>query len=217
MEVSYFDATDVDCGDYLVLSEINIDSLKVWKAHPEVLAEKLATDSHATNEERCHEHDNTDDVSDNEELNESMDFIPPTAILQRVSSHLQGNGDVACPGSDGIQGDDSLSDKSPMVRRSMYHKRDSTNKQGRFPSYLRSRGKLPRDCLENPSPLAKLEQDIHRKIDVLGKRLNDQRSQSPESEAHHWQMLVAISSQLTVCENLGESVSGISIELTRMF
>jgi len=184
----------------LVLSEINIDSLKVWKAHSKALAKISATDKHTKNDEKLREEEDADEEieSEDEDMNESMDYIPHTAILHKVSGHPTSNDEVAILPTDDRGGYATQSDTSPVAHRPTLPKRES-NKQRRFPSYLKSRTKFSVDGLESRSPLARSEQDICSKIDGLQKLLEERTYQKAESDAHYQQILEGMGKQLEVC------------------
>ena len=129
--------------------------------------------------------------SGNEEMNESMDYIPHTALLSQVSGH-QGRSD------DGLGGDIPQLDTSPTARRPTLPKRDSTYKNRRFPQYWKSRENSSIDNLQTFSPSARSEQEIHRKIESLGKLLDERTYQKAESNAHYQQILESMSKQLVV-------------------
>ena len=195
---------DSNCCDILVLSEINIDSLKVWKAHTDSLRKKSTADKHFNEYERLNEDGNVDGESEsgeNEEMNESMDYIPHTSILRRVSAqHGDADDFTTLTNDDEIHEDNLQPVASPMAHRPILSKQGSTFKQRRFSSYLKSRGRYSVDCLDSISAVGKPEQDIYRKIDSLGKLLDERTYQKAESNAHYQAILEGMSKQLEVCQ-----------------
>jgi len=133
-------------------------------------------------------------------MNESMDYIPHTAILRKVSGLQRINDEIPTLSSDEeVGGVAPRSHRSPIAKRHTLSRQDSTYKQRRFLIYLKSRGKSLISSPESLSPLVKSELDIHRKIDSLGKLLDDRIYQKAESNAHYQQILEGMSKQLEVC------------------